>query len=107
MPLDSARTHNVSDDPLDAIDYCFEQGWTDGLPVVPPSVERVDEMLEYEGRPPTTVIASHPATGFECTIHSAAVSANKTKHTQYNVHVEMMSPDAAGCREEPFSSLIA
>ena len=46
MPLDSARTHNVSDDPLDAIDYCFEQGWTDGLPVVPPSVERVDEMLE-------------------------------------------------------------
>ena len=58
MPLDSARTHNVSDDPLDAIDYCFEQGWTDGLPVVPPSVERVDEMLEYEGRPPTTVIAT-------------------------------------------------
>ena len=90
MPLDSARTHNVSDDPLDAIDYCFEQGWTDGLPVVPPSVERVDEMLEYEGRPPTTVIASHPATGFECTIHSAAVNAVM-----------------AGCKPEYFPVIVA
>ena len=26
--------------PLAAIDYCYEQGWTDGLPVVPPAVER-------------------------------------------------------------------
>ena len=67
MPLDSARIHNVPDDPLAAIDYCFEQGWTDGLPVVPPSLERVDDMLQYEGRPAETVIASHPATGYECT----------------------------------------
>lgn len=75
MPLDSARIHEVPDDLLAAIDYCFEQGWTDGLPVVPPSVQRVDEMLQYEGRPPETVIAGHPATGFECTVHAAAVNA--------------------------------
>jgi hypothetical protein len=35
MPLDSARIHEVPDDLLAAIDYCFEEGWTDGLPVVP------------------------------------------------------------------------
>ena len=70
MPLDSARIHDVPDDPLAAIDYCYEQGWTDGLPVVPPSVERVDHMLEYEGRPAETVIASHPATGSECTVRT-------------------------------------
>ena len=75
MPLDSARIHDVPDDPLAAIDYCYEQGWTDGLPVVPPSVERVDHMLEYEGRPAETVIASHPTTGFKCTVHVAAVNA--------------------------------
>ena len=75
MPLDNTRIHDVPDDLLAAIDYCFEQGWTDGLPVVPPSVGRVEEMLQYEGRPPETVIANHPATGFECTVHAAAVNA--------------------------------
>ncbi len=75
MPLDSARIHDVPDDLLAAIDYCYEQGWTDGLPVVPPSVERVEQMLQYEGRPSETVVAAHPATGFECTVHAAAVNA--------------------------------
>ena len=36
MPFDSHRIHDVPDDLLAAIDYCYEQGWTDGLPVVPP-----------------------------------------------------------------------
>ena len=75
MPIDASRIHDVPDDPIDAIDYCYNQGWTDGLPVVPPSVARVDEMLTYEGRPAETVIASHSVTGFECTIHAAAVNA--------------------------------
>lgn len=75
MPLDSARIHEVPDDLLAAIDYCYEQGWTDGLPVVPPVVERVEQMLLYEGRPRETVIATHPATGLECSVHSAAVNA--------------------------------
>ncbi len=30
------RIHEVPDDLLAAIDYCYDQGWTDGLPVVPP-----------------------------------------------------------------------
>ena len=75
MPLDSARIHDVPDDLLAAMDYCYEKGWTDGLPVVPPVVERVEAMMMYEGRPPETVIATHPATGLECTIHAAAVNA--------------------------------
>src|SRR5262245_60940501 len=74
MPLD-ARIHEVPDDLLAAIDYCYEQGWTDGLPVVPPTVERVDAMRAHEGRPPETVIATHPATGLELSIHAAAVNA--------------------------------
>ena len=90
MPLDSARIHDVPDDLLAAIDYCFEQGWTDGLPVVPPSVERVEEMMQFEGQPPEAVIASHPATGYECTVHAAAVNAVM-----------------AGCKAEYFPVLIA
>ncbi len=71
----SAQIHEVEDDLLAAIDYCYQQGWTDGLPVVPPEASRVDSMMSLEGRPPETVLASHPATGLDCTIHAAAVNA--------------------------------
>ena len=67
--------HEIPDDPLGAIDYCYEQGWTDGLPVVPPEEGRVRAMLAMEGRPPQTVIAHHPATRLELTVHAAAVNA--------------------------------
>ncbi len=73
--MDSQPVHEVPDDPLAAIDYCFEQGWTDGLPVVPPEVARVEAMLAFEGRPRETVLAHHPATGLELTVHAAAANA--------------------------------
>ena len=33
----------------DQIEWYFEQGWTDGLPVVPPTRERVDAVVEALG----------------------------------------------------------
>src|SRR5438876_2528 len=33
-------------DVADAIEFCFQQGWTDGLPVVPPTPDRVSAMLD-------------------------------------------------------------
>src|SRR4051812_40059422 len=75
MPLDPYRIHEVPTDLLAALDYCYEQGWTDGLPVVPPIVERVQATLAYEGRPPEAVIATHPATGLQLSVHAAAVNA--------------------------------
>ena len=42
---DGTQIHEVPDDPVAAIEYCYEQGWTDGLPVVPPTPELVDAML--------------------------------------------------------------
>ncbi|MGB7305777.1 MAG: hypothetical protein WBD13_16005 [Burkholderiaceae bacterium] len=71
-----SRTHTVDGDALQAIDFCYEQGWAaDGLPVVPPETSRVQAMLMMEGRPPETIIAHHPATGNECSIQAAAVNA--------------------------------
>ncbi len=32
-------------DVADAIEFCFQQGWTDGLPVIPPTADRVSAML--------------------------------------------------------------
>ena len=90
MSLNAARTHEVEDDLLAAMDYCYEQGWTDGLPVVPPDMKRVEEMLLFKGRPAETVLACHPATGLECTVHAAAVNAVM-----------------AGCKPEFFPVLVA
>jgi hypothetical protein len=46
-----SRRHTVSD--LDsAIELCYTNGWTDGLPVVPPTAERVKAMLEAGGLEP-------------------------------------------------------
>src|SRR6516225_7263718 len=90
MPLDFNRIHDVPDDPLAAIEYCYAQGWTDGLPVIPPVVDRVHAILAFEGRPPEAVIATHPATGLQLTIHAAAVNAVM-----------------AGCLPEYFPVLIA
>src|SRR5215475_8328442 len=69
------RTHEVPDDLLAAIDYCYDQGWTDGLPVVPPVIDRVHAMLAADNRPADTVIAHHPATGLDLSLHAAAVNA--------------------------------
>ncbi len=40
----TSQRHKV-EDIADAIEFCFRQGWTDGLPVVPPTPERVGAML--------------------------------------------------------------
>ena len=90
MASAQSRIHELEDDPLSAIEYCYRQGWTDGLPVVPPEINLVAAMLTLEGRPAETVIASHPATGFDCTIHAAAVNAVM-----------------AGCRPEYFPVIVA
>ena len=74
MPA-TARTVEVEADALAAIDACYERGWTDGLPVVPPEASRVEAMLAMEGRPPETVVTTHPTTGLECSLLAAATNA--------------------------------
>ena len=39
----TSKRYRVED--LDAVEFCFQQGWTDGLPVIPPTAERVEAML--------------------------------------------------------------
>lgn len=70
----TANQVQIDTDVGGAIDYCFEQGWTDGLPVVPPEPARVEAMLAMEGRPSETIVASHPTTGRECTVLAAAIN---------------------------------
>jgi hypothetical protein len=53
----------------------FARGWTDGLPVVPPSEERVMRMLTGTTREPDEVVAIVPPDLVECTVEKVAVNA--------------------------------
>jgi len=46
MAVTLTSTRYKVQDAADAIEFCFQQGWTDGLPVVPPTADRVAAMLE-------------------------------------------------------------
>jgi hypothetical protein len=53
----------------------FARGWTDGLPVVPPTEERVLAMLAGSTRPPDDIVASVPPDLVECTVEKVAINA--------------------------------
>ena len=59
----------------DLSEACFERGWTDGLPVVPPTPERVLAMLRGTRRAPGEVIGAIPPDYAECTVEKAAINA--------------------------------
>ena len=57
------------------IEYCYDQGWTDGLPVVPPIQEFVDEFLAQTGRDPDEVLMVQEHLDRACTVRQAAINA--------------------------------
>ena len=59
----------------DEMDAMFDRGWTDGLPVVPPTEARVLRMLEGTTRTPDEVVAVVPPDLVECTVEKVAVNA--------------------------------
>jgi hypothetical protein len=59
----------------DPFEACADRGWTDGLPVVPPTEERVLDMLDGTKRSPREVIGKVPPNYAECTIEKVAINA--------------------------------
>ncbi len=59
----------------DAIEACFERGWSDGLPLVPPTEARVQRMLAGTTRSPDQVIGLMPPDLGECTVEKVAINA--------------------------------
>ncbi|MFT5176813.1 MAG: hypothetical protein ACI8W7_005011 [Gammaproteobacteria bacterium] len=59
----------------DAVESCFERGWTDGLPVVPPTDERIVRMLAGTTRAPHEVIGNIPPNHHQCTVEKVAINA--------------------------------
>ena len=59
----------------DLIEACYENGWTDGLPVVPPTPERVARMLSGTDLNPEELIAAVPPKWGRATIEKVAINA--------------------------------
>ena len=73
-----------------AIEYCYQQDWSDGLPLVPADKPLVDRFLACTSRDPEEVIGSLEAVGRTCTVQVAAINAA-----------------LAGCRPEYFPVVLA
>ena len=59
----------------DEIEALFDRGWSDGLPLVPPTEARVLRMLAGTGRAPDELIGRVPSDLAECTVEKIAVNA--------------------------------
>src|SRR3990170_502710 len=78
------------DDALQAIELFFEKGWTDGLPVVPPTEKSVLEFVESAGLDPGHVLGEIPERNRVITVELLAINAVM-----------------AGCRPEYMPILVA
>ena len=62
-------------DPVEAMEYFYQQGWTDGLPVVPPTPGKVKEFLEYAGKLPDDILGMIPARNRVIPAEKVAINA--------------------------------
>ncbi len=59
----------------DEIESCFERGWSDGLPVVPPTDARILRMLQGTARSPDEIIGDVPPNLTPITVEKVAINA--------------------------------
>lgn len=74
----------------DLVEDYFARGWTDGLPIVPPTPELVESFLDYAGLPPDEVLGTVPTREVIATAEKVAINAVM-----------------AGCRREYFPVVVA
>src|SRR5881296_2641907 len=75
MPVTLTSKWYQVQDAADAIEFCFQQGWTDGLPVVPPTPDRVSAMLEAARLEPPQQVAFITNRAVAVTAEKVAVNA--------------------------------
>ena len=86
----NARRVDVPDSFQAIQDFCWEQGWTDGLPVVPPTEPLVREMLAGYGGEPATSLGTMQPRNAQATLEKLAINAVM-----------------AGCKPEYFPVVVA
>jgi len=74
LPFQSRRIE-VPEDISEINRLFYEKGWSDGLPIVPPTEERVLELLQGTGRKPEEVVGVLPPRIAEATVEKIAINA--------------------------------
>lgn len=69
------RNGAIKFDMMELFEIFIKAGWTDGLPVVPPTARRVAEFVERSRRRPGDLIAEVPPLGGAATIEKIAANA--------------------------------
>lgn len=57
------------------VEMAYERGWTDGLPVFPPTDAKIEAMIDYVGRKPDEVIGVVPPGEGIATVEKVAINA--------------------------------
>lgn len=68
-------SRSIETDAEDLIEACYERGWSDGLPVVPPTPQRVLRMLGGTDRNPAEEVGMVPPDLVPCTVEKVAINA--------------------------------
>ena len=89
-PIVQAQRLELDDSIIAVNDYFHEMGWTDGLPVIPPTEETVADMIAHTSHEPTTVLGTMPPVDGTVTVEKVAANAVM-----------------AGCKAEYFPVVIA
>lgn len=74
-PVLASQRLEMPDDVEELFAGLYEKGWTDGLPVIPPTEQRVLRMLDHVGAAPDTVIAYIPPENAAATVEKLAINA--------------------------------
>jgi hypothetical protein len=83
----------------DEMEALFDRGWTDGLPVVPPTERRVLRMLEGTTRAADEIVAVVPPDLVECTVEKVAINAVLAGCAPEHLPVVLTALEAA-CTDE-------
>lgn len=70
----TSHRHEVNDY-LEANELYHERGWSDGLPIIPPTEDLVLRFLEASGRDASDVLGIEPVRGRVLTVEKAAINA--------------------------------
>jgi hypothetical protein len=71
----ASATAELPDDAAVVSDYLYERGLTDGLPVIPPTPDRVERMLAGTDRPADAIVGYVPPREGTATIEKIAINA--------------------------------
>ena len=96
-PLQARRIEVASQQ--DEQELAFERGWSDGLPVVPPTETRVLRMLAGTTRSPSELVGVIPPDHAPCTVEKVAINAVMAGCKPEYLPVVLAAVEAA-CRDE-------